>query len=98
MRSSKLSVLCALFLFFGMAFNTIPLVAQPDETPGTGKININTATVEQLQVLPGIGPALAKRILEHRAKVGKFNRIEEILNVKGMGEKKFLKIKDRLVV
>jgi competence protein ComEA len=62
------------------------------------KINLNSATVEQLQTLPGIGPAIAKNIVEHRAKVGKFNRIEEVINVKGVGEKKFQQIKDRLII
>jgi competence protein ComEA len=64
----------------------------------TEKVNLNTATVEQLQTLPGVGPAIAKRILDHRAKNGKFNKVEEIINVKGIGEKKFQKMKDRLVV
>jgi len=73
-------------------------MAQKAEDTSTNKININTATVEELQTLPGIGPALAKNIIEHRSKVKKFNKIEEIINVKGMGEKKFLKIKDRLVI
>jgi competence protein ComEA len=45
-----------------------------------------------------VGPSIAKRILDHRTKNGKFNKIEEILNVKGIGEKKFQKMKDRLVV
>ena len=62
------------------------------------KVNLNTATAEQLESLPGIGPVAAKNILEYRKKVGKFNRIEEIINVKGVGEKKFLKIKDRLTI
>jgi comEA protein len=59
---------------------------------------LNTASAEQLQSLPGIGPATAKSIVDYRAKVGKINRIEEIINIKGIGEKKFEKIKDRLVV
>lgn len=63
-----------------------------------GKVNLNSATTEQLTSLPGIGPATAKLIIEYRAKSGKFNRIEEIMNIKGIGEKKFQKIKDRLAV
>ncbi len=72
--------------------------AQNTKPQSNDKVNLNTATVEQLQTLPGIGPAMAKRVVEYRAKVGKFTKIEEILNVKGIGEKRFQQMKDRLVV
>jgi competence protein ComEA len=61
-------------------------------------INLNTATVEQLETLPGIGRKTAERILEHRTKIGAFKRIEELMNVKGIGEKSFLKLKPLVVV
>ena len=69
-------------------------VAQPDQ-PAAQKatINLNTATVEQLATLPGIGPKTAERIVEYRTKSGGFKKIEELMNVKGIGEKSFLKIK-----
>ena len=56
-------------------------------------INLNTATVEQLETLPGIGRKTAERILEYRTKSGGFKRIEDLMNVKGIGEKSFLKLK-----
>ncbi len=87
-----------LLLCFGLVLTPVSALAQKAKAPSTEKININTATVEQLQTLPGIGPAMAKGIVEHRNKVGKFTKIEEIINVKGIGEKKFQKIKERLVV
>jgi len=62
------------------------------------KINLNSATAEQLTALPGIGAATAKLIIEHRTNIGKFNRVEEMLNIKGIGEKKFEAIKDRLTL
>ena len=53
------------------------------------KVNINQATETQLQQLPGIGPALAKRIVEHRTKNGPFAKLVDLLNVSGIGTKKF---------
>jgi competence protein ComEA len=100
MKSRKMKIVCILALCFGLTISAVSVLAQKTSpgTTSTEKINLNSATAEQLQSLPGIGPSIAKSILEHRTKVGKFNRIEEIINVKGIGEKKFQKIKDRLVV
>jgi competence protein ComEA len=91
-------IACVLALCLGLVFSSVSVLAQKSTPAATEKINLNSATVEQLQSLPGIGPATAKTIVEYRTKAGKFNRIEEIINVKGVGEKKFQKIKDRLVL
>lgn len=61
-------------------------------------VNLNTATSEQLQKLSGIGPRTAARILEYRQKNGGFKKIEELMNVRGIGEKSFLRIKPQLTV
>jgi competence protein ComEA len=61
-------------------------------------VNLNTATAVELESLPGIGKSTAQRILEYRQKSGGFKKIEELMNVKGIGEKSFLKIKNRLTV
>jgi comEA protein len=100
MISKKVTISLMLFLCLGLAIGPLSLQAQQSgaQKVSAEKVNLNTATAEQLQALPGIGPAAAKNILEYRKKAGKFNRIEEIINVKGIGEKKFLKIKDRLTV
>ncbi|MGB4515476.1 MAG: helix-hairpin-helix domain-containing protein [Bacillota bacterium] len=73
-------------------------VTIPDSASQMGKVNLNTATLSQLESLPGIGPALAERILEFRAAYGKFDRPEDLLNVSGIGEKKYAAIKDLVTV
>lgn len=61
-------------------------------------ININTATVEELTELPGIGEATANKIIEYRKQNGKFETIEELKNVAGIGNSKFENIKDKIKV
>ena len=61
-------------------------------------ININTATAAQLEALPGIGARTAQAIVDHRQKNGGFKKIEELMNVKGIGEKSFLKLKPMVTV
>lgn len=63
-----------------------------------GKININTATLEQLQLLPGIGGSLAQRILDYRDEHGDFKSTDELMNVSGIGEKKFDSIKNYVII
>lgn len=64
----------------------------------TGKININTATREQLETLPRIGEAIAQRIIDYRESNGKFKDINEINNVSGIGDKIFEGLKDKIAV
>ena len=62
------------------------------------RIDLNTASVERLTELPGIGEALARRIVEYRQQMGPFQSIEDVMNVKGIGEKKFSKFQDQITV
>jgi competence protein ComEA len=64
----------------------------------TAKVNLNTASIEQLTTLPGVGPKLAARIVEYRQKSGTFRSTQELINVKGIGEKNFAKIETWLSV
>lgn len=61
-------------------------------------VNINTASAAQFEDLPGIGAKTAQRIIEFREKNGPFRKVEELMNVKGIGEKSFLKLKPYLSV
>lgn len=65
---------------------------------GSGKVNINTANQSELDRLPGIGPSLAERIIEYREENGNFKNIEDLQNVKGIGDAKFADIKDKVTV
>ena len=62
------------------------------------KININTASAKDLDALPGIGPAMAKRIEEYRSQKGPFTSVEGIKGVKGIGDGVFKKIKDKITI
>ena len=61
-------------------------------------VNINTAPASEIAMLPGIGAKTAERIVEYRQKNGPFKKIEELMNVRGIGEKNFLKLKPQLAV
>jgi competence protein ComEA len=64
----------------------------------TGTININTASTAELERLPGIGAKTAGRVIEYRQKNGPFKKVEELMNVRGVGEKNFLKLKNQISV
>jgi competence protein ComEA len=61
-------------------------------------VNLNTATAEQLATIPGVGPRMAERIIDYRQKNGGFKKIEDLMNVSGVGEKSFLKMKPLITV
>jgi competence protein ComEA len=63
-----------------------------------GLVNINTADEKALDTLPGIGPAMAKRILEYRQQQGSFQQLEDIKKVKGIGDAKYEKLKDKITL
>lgn len=76
----------------------LPAQEAPAPPAAGPAVNINTATATQFEDLPGIGAKTAQRIVEFRQKNGPFRKVEELMNVKGIGEKSFLKLKPYLTV
>jgi competence ComEA-like helix-hairpin-helix protein len=85
--------LAILLLYATLAFS----VSAFARTQSDNRININTASIENLQTLPGIGPKLAARIIAHRQKHGPFKRPQDLIIVRGMSAKKFRPIAHLIV-
>ena len=89
----KRIVAAALAVAFAVLLGGAAEAAKPAPA---GKVNINTASVEQLTALPGVGEKLAARIVDYRQKNGGFKAPQELMNVQGVGEKNFAKIQQYL--
>jgi competence protein ComEA len=83
----------------------IPGGAETPSSPGPGgdnrsggQVDLNTATLEQLEALPGVGPVLAQRIIDWRTEHGRFNSVDELQEVSGVGAKKFESIRPHVRV
>ena len=98
--SVALSAVCALVLAQPHAVATAAAqsAGRSGKAPFTGTLNINTASATDLQALPGIGAKTAALIVEYRQKNGPFKKVEELMNVRGIGEKNFLKLKPQITV
>ena len=98
---TRFFLLC-LFVFssvaaFAQTKAPAPPRAGATRAPGV-TVNINTASAAELDALPGIGAKTAALIVEYRQKNGPFKKIEELMNVRGVGEKNFLKLKPQITV
>jgi competence protein ComEA len=87
----------------GLALAVAALVAAApafaaDAKASAAKVNLNTASADQLAEVPGLGPKLAARIVEQRQKAGPFKSVEDVMAVKGIGEKSFAKFQGWLTV
>ena len=82
----------------GITVETEKQVSQEEILPDLSPLNLNAATAEELQKLPGIGEALAERIVRYRTEQGRFQTIEELMNVSGIGQGKFDAVKELIAV
>ena len=98
--SRALFALVVVCLVIGVAAPAAGQSAKPaaSKSAPAAIVNLNTATTAQLAALPGVGDKAAQRIVEYRDKNGGFKKIEEPMNVKGFGEKSFLKLKPHITV
>lgn len=92
------------FVAFGILLGAVPVAHAATQSTSSSQVdpafvvNLNTATSTQLQRLPGIGVRTAERIIEFREKNGPFKKIEEVMNVQGIGERTFLRLRSQLTV
>jgi comEA protein len=87
-------VVAALVLSFFLS----PLLATQGPNKAADKVNINSASSDDLQKLPQIGPKIAQRIIDFRKQNGPFKKAEELMKVSGIGEKIYAKLKDLITV
>jgi len=102
MFRTVLSIVAVVFLL-----GALPSAAAPGQTKDHGQppakppatiVNINTASASDFEALPGIGAKTATRIVVYRQKNGPFKKVEELMNVRGVGEKNFVKLKSQITV
>jgi comEA protein len=96
MKSVKVGALI-IGLIFGLSLQPL-LSLQAGTKAGDQKININTASLEELVKLPRIGPKIAQRVIDYRKANGNFKKVEELMKIKGIGEKTFNQLKDLITV
>ena len=90
-------IMIAALLVLGLGGTALP-AQQGDGSPAAtaaavAPVNLNTATMAQLETLPGIGPATSQRIVDYRQQNSGFKKVEELMNIRGIGEVSFLRLK-----
>lgn len=93
MNRNRIAAALAFVVAFTLSSGLALAAAKPAPT---GKVNINTASAQQLTALPGVGEKMAARIVEYRQKQGGFKSVQELMNVKGLGEKNLAKLQPYL--
>ncbi len=97
------STLTRIALVLSIALGPVAAIAFAQEAPTKGAaapaaVNLNAATPEQLEALPGIGPRAAQRIIEFRTKNGGFKKVEDLMKIQGIGERSFLRLRPLVTV
>jgi competence protein ComEA len=100
MTGSMLALFLAVSLPTGVPSSTLthPETQEARAAAPAQSVNVNTATVAQFEALPGIGPSTAQRIVAYREKNGPFKKLEDLMNIQGIGEKSFLKLRPHLTI
>ena len=101
MRTTTSSLLILLYLLFWPGTPILLVEPQSNEAgataaavPAGDRVELNTADQAALETLPGIGPRTAERIIEYRSKNGGFEKVEDLMNIRGIGERTFLRLRD----
>jgi competence protein ComEA len=94
----RIALVLVTLLSLGTAAAFAQESAKLPASSGMQMVNLNSATVPQLEALPGIGRSTAEKIVEYRQKSGGFKKVEDLMNVQGIGEKSFLKLKPLVTV
>lgn len=96
MKKSMKTLLIAILAVGSMYFSVLQPVRAAEAQ--TKVVNINTASVQELEALHGVGPATANRIAEYRKEHGGFKNADELVQVRGIGEKKYEKMKQQVSI
>jgi competence protein ComEA len=94
----RIALVVLTLLLFGAGTASAQESGKAAAPSSTQMVNLNSATVPQLEALPGIGRSPAEKIVEYRQKSGGFKKVEDLMNVQGIGEKSFLKLKPLVTV
>lgn len=98
MKKLVIGMLLCMFVLPALAVPSAFAAKQAAAADVVSPINLNQATAEELQVLPGVGPALADRIVAYREANGLFTSLEQLVEVKGIGQRKLEKLRDKMTL
>jgi comEA protein len=97
-RVPRVSLLASSSLLIVIVSITPQVLAETKHAPAPHSVDLNSATAEQLQQVPGIGPATAKAIVNFRQKSGPFQKVEDLLAIKGISKARFEKMRPYLTI